>query len=25
MLVELNVKQQVYNIARVPIVQKMWK
>lgn len=25
LLVELNVKQQVYNLARIPIVQKTWK
>jgi carbonic anhydrase len=25
LLCELNVKQQVYNIARFPIVQKAWK
>ena len=24
-LVELNVKQQVINVARIPIVQKVWK
>lgn len=24
-MVELNVKQQVYNIARIPVVQKAWK
>ena len=25
MLVELNVKQQVYDTAKVPSVQKVWK
>jgi len=24
-LVEINVKQQVYNVARVPVVQQAWK